>query len=497
MSGPAQFWNIGRSGEIARTVAVVGGTVLCLSLFGILTRPIGLFAAFWPVNAVLLGLFIRRPDYASAIGWTAAALAFALSGVVTGDPVETNVWLTTANMVSVAVGYVLFHRLAPADQHLRRPLSMLHLLWICAVASCAAAAFGSNLASALFNRPWFDAFAFWFATELGNYMAVLPVLLAMPDSLYSRIPRLDWNRSLRAARSAIADAANAAPLAALVLSIAVSAIVGGPGAIAFSVPALLWCSVSFTLLPVSLVVLLFSIVMMIGESTRVLALPETYDYLDATTSFRLGITSLALGPLTVTIIITLQKELLRRLDQAVTHDSLTGILARRAFFDLTAERLAPAHCKSPSGLALLMIDIDHFKQFNDRYGHATGDAALVSVTSAIQRELRETDLFGRIGGEEFAVALFNVTPEHALTTAERLRSAVEQSSFATKSEPPLKATISIGVFYSPSLPSTGLMELLPLADAALYRAKSEGRNRVVLFGEADSAPKLPALATTG
>lgn len=160
-------------------------------------------------------------------------------------------------------------------------------------------------------------------------------------------------------------------------------------------------------------------------------------------------------------------------------DALTGLGNRRAFEeDLnTVRRLASRNLKA---ISLLMIDVDHFKLYNDSYGHQAGDKCLQKVAEILQKGLqRPADIAARYGGEEFVVVLFDCNLEGALYVAEKIRSQVEALQIPHKRSPIGIVTISIGL--STVLPETSFTneQLISVADGALYRAKDQGRNRVV------------------
>jgi diguanylate cyclase (GGDEF)-like protein len=159
-------------------------------------------------------------------------------------------------------------------------------------------------------------------------------------------------------------------------------------------------------------------------------------------------------------------------EAAATTDQLTGLPNRR-FLEILAAR--PAGRRRDDELAVLMVDIDHFKHFNDRFGHAAGDGVLRAVADAIVRTVRTDDFPIRYGGEEFLVVLRRADREIAVAVAERLRRNVAGIDIAAL-RLPSAVTVSVGV----AVGAPALDTLIGRADAALYRAKSAGRDRVVL-----------------
>ena len=178
------------------------------------------------------------------------------------------------------------------------------------------------------------------------------------------------------------------------------------------------------------------------------------------------------------------------LERLATIDPLIGVLNRRAFFEqLEAE--VRRSLRYNHYLTALMIDLDHFKDLNDRHGHATGDRVLVETGRCIVQNLRGSDVVGRYGGEELAVFLPETTPGDGQLVAEKLRAAIEGLSIEpdgdrARSTAPVRTTISIGVASLPDVSITDEQDLIRRADEALYEAKHEGRNRVRVA--AQSAP---------
>jgi diguanylate cyclase (GGDEF)-like protein len=185
-------------------------------------------------------------------------------------------------------------------------------------------------------------------------------------------------------------------------------------------------------------------------------------------------------------------------------DPLTGIANRRSFLH-EADLIAKRHNTSPRPTAVLLIDLDHFKSINDRFGHALGDRVLEIFTSTARQSIRGSDLIGRLGGEEFAAILCDTSLEKAVAAAERMRESFAIAAKEVDSRP-VCATVSIGVVHCQE-PTLDVHELLVQADHALYAAKENGRNRVEvaslelvrerMSGEAGaSADSLASMAAT-
>lgn len=175
--------------------------------------------------------------------------------------------------------------------------------------------------------------------------------------------------------------------------------------------------------------------------------------------------------------ITARKRVAEELERLASTDPLTGLPNRRYFFD-RAESILASSGRPVEALSVVMVDIDHFKNVNDRFGHAGGDAVLRETAGRLQRAVRAGDLIARFGGEEFALLLPRTDERTAVEVAERLRLSVAAGPMpAGKAE--VAVTVSLGVATARDV-SVSLDELLQRADLALYAAKEGGRNRSVL-----------------
>jgi diguanylate cyclase (GGDEF)-like protein len=171
--------------------------------------------------------------------------------------------------------------------------------------------------------------------------------------------------------------------------------------------------------------------------------------------------------------------LVAELSRLSVSDQLTGLLNRRGFVERAVLAIAQSR-RSDIALAVLMLDIDHFKAVNDGYGHAAGDTVLRSLATTMSNDRRSGDLVGRLGGEEFAVLLYATTAEEAFNVAERLRAEVKRR-VPHPGGPDHQVTVSGGVAPVPRShePETALVQALAAADAVLYSAKRAGRDRVM------------------
>jgi two-component system cell cycle response regulator len=167
-----------------------------------------------------------------------------------------------------------------------------------------------------------------------------------------------------------------------------------------------------------------------------------------------------------------------RLEQLAQTDPLTQLLNRRALTERITAEMERA-LRYDSTMALLMIDLDHFKRVNDTYGHLVGDDVLRDVGQLLSDTIRTSDIVARYGGEEFLVLLPETDDGGAESFAERIRDAIALHLFASDSvAEPLRLTASVGVAVYPAARIESVEDLFARADAALYRAKADGRNRV-------------------
>lgn len=450
----------------ALDAALFGLALFLLCMFGILTRPGVDLASFWPANAFMLGMLIRFPHLATPLSWVACAAGFMLADLVTGGSIRNTVVLNLGNLMAISVGYLVFSRFERADQRLSRPASVLIMLVAIVSAALAAGLIGTVADPILFGGKPLDALLYWSATELVNHVAFLPMILTFPDNAGQRLTRALRERP---------TIQSLLPLFALVATVIAGAAIGGPGAVAFPVVALLWCALSYGLFATACLSFAFVAWTLLAISTGYLPVADNFTDRATLLSIRFAVSLLGLAPLVVASVMTAREELLLRLLHLSNHDQMTGLLNRSAFLTESERRLAPGGLKP---VAVLMLDIDHFKSINDRYGHAVGDCVIIAFAAIVKRNVRKGDIAGRIGGEEFAILLDGCTDSEAEEIATRINLAFASNPVQLDDGRVVTATTSVGVVMAPR--PAAIEPLLAKADALLYQAKAQGRNAVRL-----------------
>ena len=188
------------------------------------------------------------------------------------------------------------------------------------------------------------------------------------------------------------------------------------------------------------------------------------------------------------------RERARHLEELIVVDAMTGVPNRRAF-DAALQREWTRAMRTKKSLAVALLDVDHFKLYNDAYGHPQGDACLQQIAHACRASVvRTTDCFARYGGEEFAVVIADAEPRCAIAVAERLRAAVAALLIPHEGSSHRIVTVSVGV--ASITPKRGMnpRELVESADRALYRAKGTGRDRIAVVDPVNGEPSMPAVS---
>lgn len=192
------------------------------------------------------------------------------------------------------------------------------------------------------------------------------------------------------------------------------------------------------------------------------------------------------------VFLSRQLQLEEQIRKQADTDELTGVASRRYLLAELEARLLEAN-RYQRPFSLFLIDVDHFKNINDQFGHQVGDSMLKMIADVCLRSIRKVDTFGRYGGEEFLVVCPNTGSSEAKLLAERMRQSVSEASLGGE-HTALRVTISIGIASSEDW-SESSYDLIGLADEAMYAAKGRGRNQVVVSSTADGA-QIPSVDGT-
>lgn len=345
---------------------ILGLVIFAASLAGILLRLSGSLSFFWIANAVLLGLMMRHRPFATAAGWAAAAIGYLAADLVTGsDPLKT-VLLTIPNLAGAWAGLAMFRRLDRGTPLMAQAGGVLALILIAAAASLAAALTGLVPGMLLFDLSAPRALALWFVTEFSNFVAVLPLMLTLPGW---RAVMRQWGRgrtALARRRASLAASGQRqiarqivrrivwrlTPLAAYGLSLALEPAIGGPGSLAFPVPALLWCAVTYSVAAATFLTLTYASWVLIVLSPALAGAQFQADPELAIVSLRLGVALAALAPVMVAVIMAERNESLRV--AAVARASAEDAMAQRSLLLATMAHELRTPLNSIVGYAALI-----------------------------------------------------------------------------------------------------------------------------------------------
>lgn len=457
-----------------QTFCFITVMVFFCCLLGLATQSIHSLALFWPVNAILISVFLRFPRYNSPTGWMGAICGYMLAHLSTGSHLVTSSALTLANLTTVTSVLALIHFFKIDYRHYDKGFTFLKVAAVCGTAGLGGALFATAIVPSLpgnliAEEHQLSAFGLWWSGEIVNCVILIPLMLTFPKWKYLQ-PQLRNRREIRIHFLKIL------PLFAIIFSLAVTHLFPGPGTMLYPLAALIWAALTYKLFTIS-VINLAIFLLTLNSHQQYLSHVLTDPALNNSISIRIGISMLVLAPLIVCVISRNRQRLFKEILYLANHDSLTHTLNRRYFFE-AAEHFLQQSPKHP--FALLMLDIDYFKKINDNYGHHVGDHVLQHFAHLVSQTMRKKDLFARIGGEEFIVLLANTTELEALDIAERIRYSVANSPLKLVDQDDIYLTVSIGVTLQQDPSAQNLKDYMVIADFALYSAKAHGRNQVMV-----------------
>ncbi len=317
--GPASASTSGPRGLLAPLT--IGLVVLVAAYAGILTRQAEPLSAFWPANALLLGIFLRIPSVNRPASWVSATVGYLVADFVTGGSVGTTVGLTAGNLATVSLGLLAFSRIRPDDRALRHVSSVLFVAGGCIIAAFGGALVGMIVGPTAFGWDVGESWLRWGAAELANNMALLPVILAAPAWPGWAAVRRDPRRLVPPGFQRIF-----VPAGLLIASLAIGVVVDGPAALTFPVPALLWCALRTGVFETTLLTLVAIAWTMVafhaGGPDFLMAEPSQ----SVTLSVQIGMALIAMGPIAVASLLSE----LERTNSSLRHASAVAEAASRA-----------------------------------------------------------------------------------------------------------------------------------------------------------------------
>jgi len=439
------------------TVTLIA-TTLALYLAGSALQQQGHLALFWPMNAVLVGIFIRNPFLNRTCNYLICLLALLLWSVCFATLTTGTVLSLFSNFGFVALlTHLILREKRNGAEYLKiNVLRLFVYCLLCAAIFSAPGAYGFSLDSA---QPFWMLYPIWLSESFSTSVLILPFALTCTGAI---LPKQFGLRQMM-------------PLGLLLLSMSLSAISGGIGCLSMILPALVWCALSYSLSATCLLTMLTGTaeVLMVDAHWAHNGLAG---HLTQIFSARMGIASIAVSPVIVAVSVLAINNLVKQLSARANYDYLTQVYSRFGLY----EQLK-AHAKKPNTtpLNVLLLDIDHFKHINDTHGHDCGDIVLAEFARRVTQIVGEQGLVARMGGEEFAVVMPDACGGNGYRLAEEIRAEIEHMQVEWHGDT-LSLTVSIGLSHGQAA-RRQLVDvfdrLLSEADRYLYQSKKSGRNR--------------------
>lgn len=456
-------------------------TFIVLLLFSwlgiVLSRQSDGVATIWFTNGLLFALVVARPKSTWVPYFIVGFLADTLADVIYGDPLRLSIGVAVANSVEVITSSLLLTRWFGSPLQLTKRLPLLGFLGIAVVGATAlTSALGASWTLLFVNAgPWWMLFRTWYLGDVLGMAIIAPLVFILQRPGFftmlqsQQLPRTLLLLMVPAAATALVFSHSKDPL------------------IFFIFPALLLVTFRLgfpgTVLAVFVIALISIWFTVTGHGPLMLITGTNLLHKIVIEQIFLAVALFTFFPVAAlleerkALEISLQKSELRYRELA-NADALTGLANRRAFDERLEEAWNRA-TRNEQSLALLLIDVDLFKAYNDLYGHVGGDECLRCIAKVIASALQgRAEIAARFGGEEFAVILPNTTMETAVQVAEDVRHAVAGMKVPHSGNQLGIQTISVGVAAGVPNRNSAAISLLTASDHALYRAKYLGRNRV-------------------
>ncbi len=453
-------------------------TLLLFSWLGIiLSRQSDGVATIWFTNGLLFAVLIKRPRSTWVYYFVAGFLADTLADVVYGDPLKLAMGVSIANSVEVIISSLLLTRWFGNPFQLTKRVPLLGFLGVAVVgATAVTSALGASWTMLFVDAgPWWMLFRTWYLGDVLGMAIIAPLVFILQRPGFfnmlerQRLPRTLLLLMVPALATALVFSHSKDPLIFFIFPALLLVVfrLGFPGTV-LAVFVIALISIWFTVTGHGPLMLITG-----TNLLHKIVIEQIFLAVALFTFFPVA----ALLEERKSLEISLQKSELRYRELA-NADALTGLANRRAFDERLEEEWHRAVAQAQP-LALLLIDVDLFKSYNDIYGHVGGDECLRCIAKVIANTLQDkADIAARFGGEEFAVILPNTQLDKAMQVAESIREAVAAMKVPHSGNQSGIQTISVGVAAGVPDRNAPLISLLTASDHALYRAKYLGRNRV-------------------
>lgn len=427
---------------------------------GAMLRLVQELSLFWPLNAVMAAIFARYIWLNRSYYYAICYGAMLLYDVMTTQWGLASLVINASNMVFIImVAQLVLRDKRHAGQD-PEPINALRLFYYCLISAIFCSLLGALGSVGIDRQTFMPLLADWFSEQFSTGVLILPCVMTL--TLPHEITRIHWKQLL--------------PVVTLVLSVVAAILIGGAGSLAFPLPALIWCAISYPL-PVTCALTLITgaaEIILVANSVINLAVSGPLQTAQLF-STRLGIATLAISPVIVSTSVAAINHLMRQVSLRADFDFLTRVYSRSGLY----EALKNQPCDPRHHLTVMLLDIDFFKSVNDNYGHECGDYVLAAFARQVHEAVGDQGLVARMGGEEFVVAAKTQDPHHGVQLAEKIRKRIEEYVFQWRQQP-LQVTVSIGA--GSSTPGNKAIidtfnELLVEADEYLYQAKKGGRNK--------------------
>ncbi|PWW10924.1 diguanylate cyclase (GGDEF)-like protein [Mangrovibacter plantisponsor] len=432
--------------------------------FGASLRVVEALSLFWPLNAVLAAVFIRYPFLNNPFYYALCYAAMIIYDGVTTSWGTASLLINFSNMVFIITVAVLVQReKRRATTTSPLPVHALSLFNYCIFAAALCALFGAVGSMPVDRHAFYPLFADWFSEQFSTGVLILPCLLSMARPQWPNL-RME----------------NLYPLLGVIVCMLASVGIGGAGSLAFPLPALIWCATRYPLPFVCLITLITGMTEIVLVANSIIEIHMTSPlYVNQMFSARLGIATIALCPLMVSVSVETINALVRKASRRADYDYLTQVLSRSGIYEKLRNE---SYCMAPSNrqLAVMLLDIDHFKNINDTWGHDCGDKILAEFAAVVNKVVGDKGWFARMGGEEFAIVCPAMSNAEAIVLGHQVRERVEHHQFAWKNHTH-HITVSLGLSWTACAAAsleTCFNAQMTEADRYLYQAKQHGRNQL-------------------